>query len=139
MKQFSFPEIERLAGCLVPFAASKLTVGVPDWEAIPLPQQQAVIAAAAQLLLCCPAIRRNAQLWTHHRDAVLAVLGRWGKADDVVNGWLIRFEPSNDDEFENATDFGQTEKRYGGYNIIAADFTALVRFWPRLSPTLRRR
>lgn len=123
MKHLSFPEIERFAACLVPFAASKLTVGIPDWVEIPMPQQQAITAAATKLLLNCSTIRRNAQLWTDHRNSVLTVLGRWGKADDV-DGLLVRFEPTNDDEFVAATDFGQTE-RYGSYNIIPAELHRL--------------
>ena len=107
MKHLSFPDIEPLAACLVPFAARKLTANMPEWGAIHFPQQQAVIAAAAKLLVGCPTIRRNAQFWTDHRDSVLGVLGRWGKANDV-DGLLIRFEPTNDDEFDAATDFGQT-------------------------------
>lgn len=124
MKHISLPEIERLAACLLPFAASKLTANIPDWVEIPMPQQQAITAATTKLLLNCPTIRRNAQFWTDHRDSVLGVLGRWGKANDV-DGLLIRFEPTNDDEFDAATDFGQTEKRYGGYNIVPAELHRL--------------
>lgn len=124
MKYLSLNQIDRLAGCLVPFAASKLTANVPNWVAMPLPQQESIIAAAAKLLLTCPTVQRNAQLWTHHRNTVLTVLGRWGKADEV-DGLLVRFEPTNDEEFDAATDFGQTEKRSGGYNIIPAELHRL--------------
>ena len=124
MRRLPATEIERLAECLVPFA-SHIMIDIPDHGKLPLPQQRAIHVAAAKLLLHCPTIRRNAQLWTHHRDAILTMLGHWGTVQDVPDGSLILVDPLDDGAFCEATDFRSHEKRWGRYNIIPAELDRL--------------